>query len=58
LLELGRDHDLAEMKIRVDVLDELHRSVYPDYKFRDTGIYATIAADYYPEGFWWRHPKK
>ncbi|GEM_PF-1828985 len=58
MTELGRDHDLAEMKIRVDVLDEQHRSMYRDYAFRDTGIYAVIAADYYPEEFWWRHPKK
>ena len=58
LLELERDHDLTEMRIRVDVLDEPHRSMYRDYEFRDTGIYAAIAADYYPEEFWWRHPKK
>lgn len=46
------------MIIRVDVLDEPHRSMYRDYEFRDTGIYTAIAADYYPEEFWWRHPKK
>ena len=58
LLELERDHDLTEMRIQVDVLDEQHRSMYRDYGFRDAGIYAAIAADYYPEEFWWRHPKK
>ncbi len=38
--------------------DPMPRSVYSAYKFRDTGIYAAIAADCYPEKLWWRHQKK
>jgi hypothetical protein len=57
MLELGRDHDLTEMKIRVDALDNQHQSIYSAYEFRNAGVYAAIAADYYPEEFWWRHPK-
>ncbi len=37
------------MMIRADAFNGPHRSVYSAYKFRDTGIYAAIAADYYPE---------
>jgi len=57
MLELGRDHDLTEMKIRVDALDNQPQSIYSAYEFRNAGVYAAIAADYYPEEFWWRHPK-
>lgn len=59
MIEMAKDHDLTELKIQVDALEELHRDIYYfEYEFRDAGIYAATAADYYPEQFWWRHPRK
>jgi hypothetical protein len=58
LVELDRDYDLHDIKIKVTALDEVLKC---QFRLKINTIMKecpSIEREHYPDSFWWRHPSK
>ncbi|MCK9342799.1 MAG: hypothetical protein M0P33_02690 [Massilibacteroides sp.] len=56
--ELERDFDLADLKTKVAVLDEVFRCKYLWKVKKILEYYPEAETLHFPDRFWWRHPSK